>query len=105
MQKKCESCKVECAPVNIVCIPQNIAILHKERYLYPKKDGQGKVTMVPTWKKEAENSYCVKKECILRRHPYFWKGMIKIGSDVEHKLRDGHFKFVEGSIPSVALIA
>ena len=95
MQKKCESCKVECARVNIVCIPQNIPILHKERYLYPKKNGQGKVTMVPTWKKEAENVYCVKKECILRRHPYFWKGMIKTGSDVEHQLRDGHLRLLK----------
>ena len=76
--KTCESCKVEFARVNIVCIPQNIAILHKERYLYPKKDGQGKVTMIPMWKKKAENFYCVKKECILRRHPYFWKGMMVI---------------------------
>ena len=67
----------------------------KERYLYPKKDEQGKVTMVPTWKKEAENVYCVKKECILRRHPYFWKGMIKTGSDVEHQLRDGHLRLLK----------
>ena len=93
--KKCESCKVEFARGNIVCIPQDIAILHKERYLYPKKDEQGKVTMVPTWKKEAERFYCLKKECILGRHPYFWKGMIKIGSDVEHQLREGHLSLLK----------
>ena len=50
------------------------------------------MTMVPTWNKKASKFYCAKKEklCILRRHPYFWKGMIKIGSDVEQKLKDGH---------------
>lgn len=36
-----------------------------------------------TWKKEVDKFYCVKKECILRRYLYFWKGMIKIGSDME----------------------
>ena len=46
--------------------------------------------MVTTWKKEAEKFYRVKKECILLRHPHFWKGMIKIESDVEHQLTDGH---------------
>ena len=51
--------------------------------------------MEPTWKKEADKFYCVKKECILRRHPYFWKGMIKIGSDVEHQLKDGHLKLLK----------
>ena len=51
--------------------------------------------MVPTWKKEAEKFYCVKKECILRRHPYFWKEMSKIGSDVEHQLKDGHLKLLK----------
>ena len=51
--------------------------------------------MVPTWKKEAEKIYCVKKECILHRHPYFWKGMIKIGSDVEHQLMDGHLRLLK----------
>ena len=54
-----------------------------------------KVTMVPTWKREASKFYCVKKECILRRHPYFWKGMIKIGSDVQQMLKDGHRKLLK----------
>lgn len=93
--KKCESCKVEFARGSIICIPQDIAVLHKERYFYPKKDEQGKVTMEPTWKKEADKFYCVKKECILRRHPYFWKGMIKIGSDMEPQLKDGHLKLLK----------
>ena len=93
--KKCESCKVEFPRGSVVCIPQDIAILHNERYLYPKKDEESKVTMVPTWKREASKFYCVKKECILRRHPYFWKGMIKIGSDVQQMLKDGHRKLLK----------
>ena len=53
-----------------------------ERYLYPKKDGNGKLLrMEPTWSKETERFYCANKKCIIKRHPYFWKGMLKIGSD------------------------
>ena len=75
--KKCESCKVEFARGGVVYISQDIAILQKERYHYPKKDTRGKVTMVPMWNREASKFYCVKKDCILRRHPYFWKGLIR----------------------------
>ena len=48
--------------------------------------------MVPSWTKEASKLHCIKKECILRKHPYFWKGMIKIAFDnyVQHK--EGHLK-------------
>ena len=95
IQKRASPAKLNLPGLTSSAFLKNIAILHKERYLYPKKDGQGKVTMVPMWKKEAENFYCVKKECILRRHPYFWKGMIKIGSDVEHQLKDGHLKLLK----------
>lgn len=63
--KKCESCKVEISRGSVVCIPDDNAVLHKERYFYPKKHEQGKVTMVPLWTKEASKLYCVKKECIL----------------------------------------
>ena len=51
--------------------------------------------MVPTWRKEASKFYCVKKECILGRHPYFWKGMIKIAFDAQDKLKDGHLKLLK----------
>ena len=37
--KRCKSCKVEFARGGVVCIPHVIAVLHMERYLYPKKDG------------------------------------------------------------------
>ncbi|CAH3153495.1 unnamed protein product, partial [Porites lobata] len=72
--KRCESCKVEFAREGVVCIPHDIAVLHMERYLYPKKDGNGKLLrMEPTWSKETERFYCANKKCIIKRHPYFWK--------------------------------
>ena len=96
--QKCESCKVEFARGGVVCIPQDIAILHKERYYYPKKHSNGKITMEPTWNREASKYYCVKKECILRRHPYFWKGMIEIEENVKLNLKEGHVKLLREAL-------
>lgn len=96
--KKCESCKVEFARGGVVCIPQDIAILHKERYYYPKEDGKGRVTMEPTWSREASRFYCIKKDCILRRHPYFWKGMVEIDDDVRLNLKEGHLKLLREAL-------
>ena len=52
----CESCKVEFTPGGAVCVPQDIAICHMERYFYPKKGGmnwfkKGLITMVKRIKK------------------------------------------------------
>ena len=93
--QKCESCKVEFAHGGVVCIPQDISICHMERFYYPKKDANGKTTYEPTWKREIPRFYCVKKECILRRHPYFWKGMIEVQEDVRQQLKEGHKKLLK----------
>ena len=90
--QKCESCKVEFAHGGEVCISQDIPM---ERFYYPKKDANGKTTYEPTWKREIPRFYCVKKECILRRHPYFWKGMIEVQEDVRQQLKEGHKKLLK----------
>ena len=91
--KWCESCKVEFVRGGVVCIPHDIAFLHMERYLYPKKDANGTfLHMEPTWNKETERFYCANKKCIIQRHPYFWKGMLKIASDTSTRFKEGHLK-------------
>lgn len=94
--KRCESCKVEFARGEIICIPHDIAVCHMERYLHPVKDANGKVLgMEPTWKKETQRFYCSNKKCIIQRHPYFWKGMIKIASDTSSTFKEGHLKHLK----------
>ena len=94
-----------------------------ERFYHPKKDANGKTTYEPTWKREIPRFYCVNniyiyiyiyfvgnnyiqsstvitptlrnKECILRRHPYFWKGMIEVQEDVRQQLKEGHKKLLK----------
>ena len=93
---RCESCKVEFARGGVVCIPHDIAVLHMERFLYPKKDANGNLLrMEPTWSKETARFYCANKRCIVQRHPYFWKGMLKIGSDTTTKFKEGHVKHLK----------
>ena len=82
----------------VVCILQDIAILHKERYCYPKKDSKRRVTMEPTWNQEVSKYYSAKKDCILRRHSYFWKGMVEIDQDVIMNLKEGHLKLLREAL-------
>ena len=93
--RKCESCKVDFPKGAVICVPYDIAIRHQERYYYPKKDSSGKlVRMEPTWKKETARFYCVKKACLLQRHPYFWKGLLRLDSEAAGNLKEGHFKLL-----------
>jgi len=94
--KRCESCKVEFARGGVICILHDIAVVHKERFLYPKKYANGKlIRMEATWKRETEKCYCANKKCILKRHPYFWKGMLKLDSDTTYRFKDGHLKHLK----------
>ena len=46
--------------------------------------------MVPTHKKKAKRFYCVDKECILQRHPYFWRGLVTFSTNVQGRLKESH---------------
>ena len=86
---KCIGCTNE-FPSRVQIAPYDIAILHEERYYYPKKDDQGNVEMVPNHKKKAKRFYCVDKECILPRHPYFMRGLVTVSTNVQGLLKESH---------------
>ena len=75
--KVCESCKIGFNPSTPS--PYNMVFCKKERYRYPIKNNAG---MIIEWKdtvnKLAIRYYCVKRACVLKRHPYFWGGMIEM---------------------------
>ena len=90
--KSCEQCKVNFSRT-LPIAPWDICVMHKERYLYPVEDPNNSTKVLrytPTRKKTAARFYCPKKECLLPRHPYFWKGRIKVKTDVKDRLRDSH---------------
>ena len=86
---KCIGCTNE-FPKRVQISLYDIALLHEERYCYPKKDDQGNIEMVPTHKKKAKRFYCIDKKCILPRHPYFWRGLVDVTPSVQTRLKDSH---------------
>ena len=58
------------------CPPFDIAFSHKERYKYPSRDADNKVQWKSTYHKMATKYYCIRRSCVLARHPYFWVGLI-----------------------------
>ena len=78
----------------LTCLKCNVDVTF--RYVtWSEKDANGKTTYEPTWKREIPRCYCLKKECILRRYPYFWKGMIEVQEDVRQQLKEGHKKLLK----------
>ena len=42
---------------------------------------------------------CAKKECPLKRHPYFWKGRLFMWRSVSSKLSPGHTEYLKHGLP------
>lgn len=89
---KCQTCNCVLNSKNALP-PYDILFKHEERYNFPKKDAQGNITAwIPTRSKMTCKFYCVKRTCLLDRHPYFWNGLIKIDDVV---LLNSHVKFLQ----------
>jgi hypothetical protein len=58
--------------------PFDIVFSHQERYQYPQQTEDGKTVWKTTKRKMRAHYYCIKKKCLLRRHPYFWFGLIDV---------------------------
>lgn len=86
---KCVGCSND-FPKKMPIAPYDIALAHEERYCYPKTDDRGNTEMVPTRVKRAKRFYCIDKKCILGRHPYFWRGLVQVTSEVQERLKDSH---------------
>ena len=93
--KSCESCHND-VPRLFLSVPFDILFVHKERYEYPEKDENGKVIgTVVTKRKLAKRYYCIRKQCVLKRHPYFWIGRIFTPEDVKRRLTESHLQFLK----------
>ena len=85
-------CKVDFCR-NLPIAPWDICIMHQEWYMYPVKDPQNPrkiLRQTTTRKKLAKRFYCARKECLLPRHPYFWKGLLRVEENVKGRLRESH---------------
>ena len=103
--KSCIKCHMEFPkPTNVFVdgkmkllknVTYNLLVCHKERYQYPVKDAAGVVTKWEVSRSKKRLAYyCLKKSCILDRHPYFWKGKVQISDEVKARLNTNHHKFI-----------
>ena len=59
------------------------------------KDAKGKIVEKKITKTKLTNRfYCLRPECVLKRHPYFWKGLIQIDNEVQKELKESHNKLL-----------
>ena len=69
-------------------------IIHKERYEWPVKDHDGTCLRMTVSDHPGRKFYCLKKYFLLRRHPYFWKGMLKVNERTHAELKSTHINFI-----------
>ena len=86
--KQCEHCR-NAFPRSrkMRLIPFDLVILHRERYWYP--DPKTKKWQL-TKKQLGKKFYCIKRNCISERFPYFWVGLLKVKKAICEKLKEGH---------------
>ena len=84
---QCTTCDVA-FPRRISMVPYDLTFVHKERWEYPVKDDNGKIVGKKVTKKKMTNGYyCLRTECVVKRHPYSWKGLIRISDEIAIELR------------------
>ena len=82
-------------PRRMPMVPYDLAFVHKEHWEYPVKDDNGKIVgKKVTKKKMTSGYYCLQTECVVKRHPYFWKGLIRIRDEIAIKLKESHKKLL-----------
>ena len=94
--KRCESCLID-FPKGISKAGNDLLIIHKERYMRPDIGDDGKRRQVLT-SQLGRKFYCPKKDCLLKRHPHFWKGILLMKHEVSTNLSPAHFEFLKKNL-------
>ena len=90
--KRCETCRLEFPKQNPMEGVSDLIIVHKERYMRPVKDEANNFIRSTLTNKLGRKFYCPKKKCLIKRHPYFWKGLIRVDEPVRQRLKSVHYK-------------
>ena len=78
--------------------PCDLTFTLKKRWEYPVKDVKGRIVEKKITKTKLTNQfYRLRPECVLKRHPYFWKGLIQIEDEVQKELKESHKKLLQGT--------
>ena len=99
--RSCISCKLAFPKNNPVVPDGQLVIMHKERYKKPINDSAGKFIRMTVTNHFGRKFYCINKECLLRRHPYFWRGMLVVKNATRRRLSSPHNFFLIRNFISV----
>ena len=89
--KSCENKKLAFSRKSPKC-GYGLVLVDKERCERPNISESGKRLSPIITNELSRKIYCIKKDCLLKRHPYFWEGMLFMRKDVSVKLSTKHLQ-------------
>ena len=87
-------CKLAFPRKNLKC-GYDLVVVHKERDERPNISESGKRVSQIVTNQLGRIFYCVNKDCLLKRHPYFWKRTLFMRKDVSVKLSNKYFQHLK----------
>lgn len=94
--KSCVSCEMPFAKRKPTKVRGELIVSHRERYDRPVRDENGKFLRctLTSPKHLGRKYYCAKKACLIKRHPYFWKGLLRVHQSSLHFLEENHYEYL-----------
>ena len=87
----CQTCKTGFIRRTKI-LPFDIVLGHEERWMYP--DQKDKTKWVPS-ATTTTKYYCIRKNCIMQRFPYFNVSFLEVPPTTKENLQISHFKLLE----------
>ena len=92
--KECRQCRVE-FPRRQMIAPFDIVLSHEEKWMYPSPDDPDR--KLPS-SKFTTKFYCVKRQCIMTRFPYFDASFLQVDKDARLRLRPSHLGLLKAEL-------
>ena len=89
--KECRHCRTE-FPRRTMIVPFNLVLSHEEKWLYPDPNNAG--NKLPS-AKYTTKYYCIRRNCIMIRFPYFNSTYLEIPEEVRVNLKEAHKKLIQ----------
>lgn len=89
--KECRQCRTE-FPRRTMIVPFDLVVSHEEKWLYPDPNNPGNKLPSPKYTKKF---YCIRRNCVMSRFPYFNRKYLEISDGVEANLKEAHKKLIK----------
>ena len=89
--KDCRHCRTE-FPRRTMILPFDVVLAHEEKWLYPDPNTPG--NKLPS-AKYTTKYYCIRRNCVMGRFPYFNSKYLEIPKEVEENLKEAHKKLIK----------